>query len=528
MTDEAQNSATSRPESGKWKPKTSFTDFLKGKPRAILRIDGEKVIGEIDPRIYGHCITPQGHCIYGGIWSEDGQKVRGDVLRQVQPLKPAVISVIGEDFASGYHWEDGIGPREQRPMTFNPFVGREESNAVGTDEYLALCEQTGAAPCLWIDAATGTPEEAARWVAYCNESADGEQGRRRAASGHREPYQVRLWGIGNAGSGSRQAAQTSPEDYVDRLRLIVAAMRAVDPAIKIVAAGRWLGADADPSARRWNETVLRLATDLIDYLSFRLYQPGREGWQDDYDLDALYYTICAAPRSAENAISRMGELIGRVAPGHGIKAALVEWNLWLPPRPGEVGSLAAPFTMRDALYTAGMLNAFQRQSKVLSLANVAHLVNVLPLIVTDENRAYATPIYYPFAMYRHMESLALEVELDSPTFDNQSLGNIEEMEENPYLDVSATRSHSGQRVVLGIVNRHPTRRVDLSVRLAGLEDMQPTRGWLLRHRDPLAENSFARPENVKVKEVDLKEIGRRKRFTLDLPPCSVSVISLET
>jgi alpha-L-arabinofuranosidase len=272
---------------------------------------------------------------------------------------------------------------------------------------------------------------------------------------------------------------------------------------------------------------LRLATDLIDYLSFRLYQPGREGWQDNYDLDALYYTISAAPRSAENAISRMGELIRRVAPGHGIKAALVEWNLWLPPRPGEAGSLAAPFTMRDALYTAGMLNAFQRQSKVLSLANVAHLVNVLPLIVTDENRAYATPIYYPFAMYRHMESLALEVELDSPTFDNQSLGNIEEMEENPYLDVSATRSHSGQRVVLGIVNRHPTRRVDLSVRLAGLEEMQPTRGWLLRHRDPLAENSFARPENVKVKEVDLKEIGRRKRFTLDLPPCSVSVISLE-
>jgi alpha-L-arabinofuranosidase len=308
---------------------------------------------------------------------------------------------------------------------------------------------------------------------------------------------------------------------------MVTAMRAVDPAIKIVAAGRWLGADADPSARRWNETVLRLGADLIDYLSFGLYQPGREGWQDDYDQDALYYTVCAAPRSAENAISRMGELIGRVAPGHGIKTALVEWNLWLPPRPGEAGALAAPFTMRDALYTAGMLNAFQHQSKQLTLANVAHLVNGLPLIVTDERQAYATPVYYPFTMYRHMEPLVLEVEVDSPTFDSHPLGNIEEMEKNPYIDASAPRSHSGQRVVLGIVNRHPTRRIDLSVRLAGLEDMQPTRGWLLRHRDPLAENSFAEPENVKVKEIALKQIGRRKRFTLDLPPCSVSVITLE-
>ena len=74
------------------------------------------------------------------------------------------------------------------------------------------------------------------------------------------------------------------------------------------------------------------------------------------------------------------------------------------------------YTMRDALYAAGMLNAFQRQSKVLTLANLAQMVNVLPLIVTNERQSYATPIYYPFEMYRRMEPIALDVGVDSPVY----------------------------------------------------------------------------------------------------------------
>ncbi|MHB8819819.1 MAG: alpha-L-arabinofuranosidase C-terminal domain-containing protein, partial [Bellilinea sp.] len=266
---------------------------------------------------------------------------------------------------------------------------------------------------------------------------------------------------------------------------------------------------------------------LIDTLSFHTYQPGQEGWQAQYDQESLYYTVCAAPLSAEKAIQRMADLIQQIVPGKGIKVALDEWNLWLAPLEGASSMHNLNYTMRDALYTAGMLNAFQRQSKHLTLANLAQLVNVLPLIVTDEHQSYATPIYYPFEMYRHMEPVALDAALDSPFFNSQPLGNIEAGEKVPFIDVSATCSRSQQRVVLGIINRHPTRRVDLSVRLYGFAELRPSRGWLLRHNDPSAENSFANPNNVKAKEVDLREIGKRKRFTLDLPPCSVSVVTLE-
>lgn len=517
----------SQPSEKKWLPKRRLLDFLKGRQRAILRLDAERTIGEINPHIYGHFIEHLERCVYGGIWTENGEKLRDDVLRLIQPLKPTVIRYPGGNFASAYHWEDGIGPRHLRPARFDPAWKAEESNQVGTDEFMAFCERVGAEPYICVNDATGTSEEAARWVAYCNEDAQGEQGRRRAANGHPEPYHVKLWGVGNEVWGRWQVGTTSAENYVKRLRPIVEAMRAVGPGIKIVAVGDTLGADANPEARRWNETVLRLAGDLIDTLSFHIYQPGQEGWQAKYDQETLYYTVCAAPLSAEKAIQRMADLIQQIVPGKGIKVALDEWNLWLAPPEGSSSMHGLNYTMRDALYTAGMLNAFQRQSKHLTLANLAQMVNVLPLIVTDDHQSYATPIYYPFEMYRHMEPVALDTALDSPFFDSQPLGNIEAMEKVPYIDVSATCSRSQQRVVLGIINRHSTRRVDLSVRLYGFAELRPSRGWLLRHNDPLAENSFANPNNVKAKEVDLRQIGKRKRFTLDLPPCSVSVVILE-
>jgi len=305
-------------------------------------------------------------------------------------------------------------------------------------------------------------------------------------------------------------------------------MRAADPTIKIVAVGDKVLSDApDDAGRLWNETVLKQAGDLFHYLSFHLYQPDQSGWQDSLDEGDLFRTVCAAPLTAEKAIVRLADQIKHSATGKGIKIALDEWNLWLAPPEDAVTMHRLRYTLRDALYVAGMLNVFHRQCRMLHVANLAQLVNVLTLIVTNDSQAYATPIYYPFLMYRQMEPIALQTEVQSPTFSSKSLGNIEAIEKVPYIDVTATRSRSGRRVVLSVINRDPHRRMDLSVRLFGFGPLHPARGWLLNHRDPLAENSFANPENIKSKEIELSKISNRTRFTLDLPPHSLSIISLE-
>jgi len=177
----------------KWQPKASLLDVFKGRQRAILRIDANRTIGEINPNIYGHVIMHLERSIYGGIWTDNGERLREDVLRLIQTLKPPVIRYPGDNFASAYHWEDGIGPRESRPKRFDPTTKVEESNQVGTDEFIELCRRTGANPYICVNDDTGTPEEAARWVAYCNQDAQGEQGRRRAANKARLRWMTAGW-----------------------------------------------------------------------------------------------------------------------------------------------------------------------------------------------------------------------------------------------------------------------------------------------------------------------------------------------
>ncbi|MCE5209040.1 MAG: hypothetical protein LLG42_12120 [Chloroflexi bacterium] len=486
----------------------------------------DDVIGEIDPNVYGQFIEHLEDCIYGGIWTPDGSALREDTLQWIKDLKSPLIRYPGGNFASGYHWEDGIGPKSTRPLRFDEAWKASESNQVGTDEFMELCQQTGAAPFLVVNCGNGTAEEAARWVAYCNEPASTEQGSRRAENGHPEPYQVKLWGIGNEAWGAWQIGHTDAEHYTRKLRSFAEAMRNVDPTIQLVAVGQAVLSDKpDDAGRLWNETVLSGAGDLIDFLSFHLYQPEREGWQDEYEQNILHHTICAAPLDTERIIVRIKEQIKLLQPERKIGIALDEWNVWLPAPEDAASMHKVAYTLRDSLYTAGMLNVFQRQCDSLKIANLAQLVNVLPLIVTNEKSVYATPLYYPFLLYKEMQNIALQCIVRGKFYDSQALGNITAMQDVPYVDVTATRSADGSKVVLSILNRHPTSRTYVNIDLKEFPKMKLCEGWLLCKDDALAVNSFDNPDNVKSKQIGLPE-KRGTRFRLDLPPLSVSILSL--
>ncbi|RPH62871.1 MAG: hypothetical protein EHM81_01305 [Chloroflexi bacterium] len=499
--------------------------IMPGMP-AEAEIRAEAVVGEIHPFIYGQFIEHLERCVYGGLWTQDGSAVREDVFALVDALKMPLARYPAWNFASRYHWEDGIAPKSQRPPRFDAAWSAPESNQVGTDEYLALMRRLGAEPFLVVNDGSGTPEEAARWVEYCNASV-GEQARRRAANGHAEPYGVKIWGLGNEVWGKWQIGATTAENYAARLKQFASAMRAVDPSLRLVAVGNTVASDRpDDPGRLWNAAVLRAAADVIDDLSFHLYQPDQEGWKDSYDIESLHYSVCAAPLAAERMIARMGKQIAEISPRKKIGVAFDEWNLWLAPPP-QAGSMhQVIYTMRDALYGAGMLNAFQRQCNALSMANLAQLVNVLPLVVTDANRAYPTPMYWPFWMYKHMQSIALRTQVDVATFDAEAVGNNIPAEKGaPYLDLAATRSPDGKTLTLGLVNRHPWRKLALKVGLTGFAGLKPARTWLLAAENPLAANSFEQPGRVVARESALPEL-RNGKLLVNLPPASVLVVVL--
>jgi alpha-N-arabinofuranosidase len=233
----------------------------------------------------------------------------------------------------------------------------------------------------------------------------------------------------------------------------------------------------------------------------------------------------AAPLGAEQVIQRIAAQIAAFAPERKIGVALDEWNLWLAPPPEARSMHDLNYNLRDALYAAGMLNAFQRQCNTLSLANLAQLVNVLPLIRTDSTRAVPTAMYYAFWLYQFMRELALKVDVKSTVFDADELGTIAGQKAVPYLDVSATRAESGSGLTLSLLNRHPESRIRAEIGLRGFEHLQkPAAAYLLTGPSPLAVNSFEQPETVSVKEITPPELRRGKLF-VEIPATSIMLLT---
>lgn len=495
--------------------------------QAQVEISAGDVLGEIQPFVYGQFIEHLEHCVYDGLWNTDGSALREDVVSLVDALKIPLLRYPGGNFASGYHWEDGVGPKSLRPQRFDAAWSAPESNKIGTDEYMSLVRRLGTEPFLVVNDGSGTPEEAAGWLAYCN-ALEGEPARRRAKNGHTEPYKVKVWGLGNEVWGKWQIGTTSAQNYAERLQKFTGAMRAVDPTIRVVAVGNTVSSDrSDDPGRLWNDVVLRQAANDIDDLSFHLYQPDQDGWKDNYDAESLHRSVCAAPLEAERMIARMGAQIAEISPHKKIGVALDEWNLWLTPPPQAASMHQVTYTMRDALYCAGMLNVFQRQCNLLSMANMAQLVNVLPLLVTDATRAYPTSMYWPFWMYTHMQPMALNPKVGVATFDSQAMGKNVPAENNvPYLDLAATCSLDTNVLSLALVNRHPWRRLSVQTGLTGFAALKPSHAYVLAAQNPLELNTFDVPDRVSARKATLPEL-RANTLITNLPASSLTVIVLE-
>lgn len=112
-----------------------FTLFAQ---TAKIKIDIDRVIGDIDPKIYGVFMEPIHHSgrrasttdttstntMYGILYdpasplaNEDGFKK--NYIDMAKELKVNNMRWPGGNFVMGYNWQDGIGPKSQRPARIN-------------------------------------------------------------------------------------------------------------------------------------------------------------------------------------------------------------------------------------------------------------------------------------------------------------------------------------------------------------------------------------------------------------------------
>ena len=186
-------------------------------------IDVEKKLSKIDKAIYGHFAEHLGRCIYEGIWvGEDSpipnkKGIRQDVVAALKQIQLPVLRWPGGCFADTYHWQDGIGPKEDRKKIVNiHWGGSIEDNSFGTHEFMELCDQLGCEPYINGNLGSGTVQEMSEWVEYLTFEGVSPMADLRQENGHPAPWQVKYFGVGNENWGC--GGNMRPEYYADLYR----------------------------------------------------------------------------------------------------------------------------------------------------------------------------------------------------------------------------------------------------------------------------------------------------------------------
>ena len=136
-------------------------------------IDGRRSISALDRNLFGSFLEQLGRAIYEGIYDtgsklSDSNGFRKDVMQEVRTLGVPIIRYPGGNFVSGYNWLDGVGPKQDRPRVLDKAWNTMNTNQFGTNEYMRWCKDVGTLPLMGLNLGTGTPEQAAALLEYCN------------------------------------------------------------------------------------------------------------------------------------------------------------------------------------------------------------------------------------------------------------------------------------------------------------------------------------------------------------------------
>jgi alpha-L-arabinofuranosidase len=486
-------------------------------PAARIKIDIDRTIGDVSPLLFGNFAEHLGRMIYGGIYDEgsplaDADGYRKDVMDAVRQLGVSILRWPGGNFASGYNWTDGIGPKDTRPVRAELAWHALESNRFGTDEFLRYAQRIGAEPYICINLGLGSIDDARHWVEYTNESRHTQWADERRKNGRDEPWKVTYWALGNEIDGPWQLGHKTAEEYARVALEAAKAMRAVDPTIKLVASGSsnygadWIG---------WNRTVLQTLRNTVDYIAIHTYINNRD---NDFER------FMAWTQTIERYIEVTAALIREVQAGQQnprpISIAYDEWNVWY--RANERNGLEEVYNFEDALAMGVFFNAFFRHADVVKMANVAQLVNVIAPIMTNKEGLFLQPTYFPIVEYgRQRGNTALAVWAASPTYrvaNRPPLG---------YLDVSATFNAQTREVAVNVLNRSKDR--DLATRIENQEGrLAPDASvWELNHPDLKATHTFGDDRKIRPVTRRVTLSLSNNAFTYTFPAHSLTILRLQ-
>ena len=341
------------------------------------------------------------------------KKADPDVVRLLKQSRLPLLRWPGGNFVSAYHWEDGIGPSDARPTKPNYAWGGVETNLFGTDEFMDFCAAVGCEPMICVNAGSGTPEEAARWVQYCNGSAESPMGRHRAAAGHSAPYNVRHWEIGNELWGRWQCHWTTAAGYLDRYQQFRKAMLAADPTIRLYACGA-----PAMDGPQWNQTLIRGAGPSLTAITDHPLIGGAVPLKTD-PLD-VFRDFMAVPDVLAAKWSRLQQDMAAAGIAQP-RLAVTELQMFahLGPADGNEPvrltreNLVTPATQAEALYDVLIYHRAIRLAPLVEMVTHSATVNHGGGLRKERERVYANPCHWSqagFAAFAGARPVKIEVD----------------------------------------------------------------------------------------------------------------------
>jgi alpha-N-arabinofuranosidase len=496
---------------------------------ASLTIEPDLRVSDVDPRLYGSFVEHMGRCVYTGIYEPghpqaDPDGFRRDVADLVRELGVPILRYPGGNFVSGYNWEDGIGPRDQRPRRLDLAWRSLESNQVGVDEFVSWSRGVGSAPMMAVNLGTRGVDAARHLVEYCNHPSGTYWSDLRRANGSPAPHDVKLWCLGNEMDGPWQIGHKTAIEYARVAAETAKAMRRVDPTIELAACGS--SHPRMPTFGTWEATVLAETYELVDYISLHSYYE-----QADDDRDSFLASAVNLDRFIESVVSTCDHV--RAVGGHTkrINLSVDEWNVWYQKRfVGEenLDWAEAPrliedtYSVVDAVVVGDLLISLLRHADRVKIGCLAQLVNVIaPIRSEPGGPAWRQASFHPFALTsRHGRGTVLRAEATGPIYETRAHGEV------PVLDVTAVRDEESGTVTLFAVNRDQREELTLDVDLRACPGLVTGEHVAIHDADPDAVNSAAQPDRVTPRRLDdVKVVDGRT--TAVLPALSWSMIRLQ-
>lgn len=337
--------------------------------------------------------------------------------------------------APEYRFKKMIGNPDQRP----PYQGhwyRYSTNGFGIEDFLKFCEAAGFTASFAVNIEE-TPQDMADMIEYLNGPVTSKWGGIRARNGHPEPYHVKYIGIGNEEVLFNGDRADEYEHYIERFNLLYDAIKSKDSSVKLVNTAWWR--PDSPNV----EKVFRALDGKADYWD---YHP----WADDL----------TSGKKVEAELKQMKQLFIKWNPKTTMKCAIFEEN-------GNTHS------MERALGHVTLQNAVRRMGDFVLTSCAANALQ--PYLQNDNGWDQGQIFFTPSQVWGmppyYAQQMASENHLPL-------LVSSEVIDEDGALDLTATSSEDGKKLVLHVANTS-SKPINTRLDIKGLKAMKTVKSITL-------------------------------------------------